>query len=452
MLMKNRAVQTVYTSRFVTLGMLSLLMVCCALNSFAQSNPVFVPFPGATKGALYKPDAGPAPHVAVLVIHRTSNFLNHPATTEFSKRGFLVLGMNPRSDNNESVVNFEDNALDIKAGVEFLRKQPGITKIILLGHSGGGPATTFYQAVAETGIAYCQGPNKIVECKGNLVGLQKADGVVLMDAHPSNAANGLRRMNAAVMNEDPRQIDSTLDPYSINNGFNPNGPSHYSDDFRKRYFKAQADRMNRLIAAAKAKLEKINAGQGSYPDDDAFVIPRGENIRLLELDLNIHHNTVMPQKLLKNDGTVVTQIVESVRVPTPVRPEEVNSFRAGTKLLTVRSFLSANAIRSTDSMNGIDWCSSNTSTDCALRSISVPVLVTAMGGFYLDLANHGTDRPCRGYHPKNRNPSMSSRAERFPDAIVDRIGNEAEGSALPYSASRRTSQPHGIAVAAPFYT
>src|ERR1700704_5986726 len=89
----------------------------------AQSHPLYIQFtPGSVKGALYKPDTGPAPHVAVLLIHRTSNFLNHIATTELAKRGFLVLAMNPRSDNNEAAVHFEDNALDLKSGVEFLRR------------------------------------------------------------------------------------------------------------------------------------------------------------------------------------------------------------------------------------------------------------------------------------------------------------------------------------------
>ena len=89
----------------------------------AQSNPTYVQFtPAAVKGALYRPDVvdvvsgSPAPHVAVLLIHRTSNFLSHIATSELARRGFLVLAMNPRSDNNEAAVIFEDNALDVKSG------------------------------------------------------------------------------------------------------------------------------------------------------------------------------------------------------------------------------------------------------------------------------------------------------------------------------------------------
>src|SRR5580765_1750967 len=158
-----------------------LLTVCglaLAAPLFAQSNPIYVQFsPGSVKGALYKPDSGPAPHVAVLLIHRTSNFLAHAATRELSRRGFMVLAMNPRSDNNEAAVSFEANALDIKSGIEFLRRQPGITKIVLFGHSGGGPASSFYEAVAEKGAAYCRGANKLIECDSALEGLPKADGL-----------------------------------------------------------------------------------------------------------------------------------------------------------------------------------------------------------------------------------------------------------------------------------
>ena len=126
----------------------------------------------------------------------------------------------------------------------------------------------------------------------------------------------------------------------------------------------------------------MKAGEDIYRDDDIFLVPRGEGARLMELDMSIHHSTAKPQKLLKNDGTIVTQVVESVRKPTRKLDAQNASFKGGTRILTLRSFLSANAIRSSDSIDNIDWCSSNNSTDCALKSISVPVLVTAMGGHY----------------------------------------------------------------------
>ena len=363
------------TSAIRPLALAVVLCAAIAATAIAQTSPLYIQFtPGSVKGALYKPDAGPAPHVAVLLIHRTSNFLSHIATTELARRGFLVLAMNPRSDNNEAAVRFEENALDIKSGVEFLRRQPGITKVVLLGHSGGGPATSFYQAVAEKGVAYCRGPNKLVECNDTLAALPRADGLILVDAHPGVSVNGLRSLNPAVLDErDPTKIDPSLDPYNPANGYDPKKP-HYSDAFKQKYFKAQADRMNRLIDLARAALAK--------KDDDVFLVVRGEGARLMELDPSIHHATLEPRKLLKNDGTIVTQIVESVR-PIGRGSEAQNaSFTNGTRLLTAKSFLSANAIRARDSMDDIDWCSSNNSTPCALKQITIPLLVTAMGGHY----------------------------------------------------------------------
>jgi len=137
-----------------------------------------------------------------------------------------------------------------------------------------------------------------------------------------------------------------------------------------------------LIAAAQAKLARMKQGQDRFPDDDVFLVTRGIGARLMEMDPSIHHSTTKPQKLLKNDGTVVTQIVESVRPPASGMQESNATFNGGTHFLTLRSFLSANAIRATDSMDTIDWCSSNNSTPCALRNISVPILIAGMGGHY----------------------------------------------------------------------
>ena len=366
------------------IAILSMLLLNVGPVALAQSNPVYVPFtPSAVKGALYKPDSGPAPHVAILTMHRTGNLLSSSVTRELSKRGFLVLGMNPRFDNNESAVEWAEIALDVKSGVEFLRKQPGITKVILLGGSGGGPTMSFYQAVAEKGPAYCQGPGKLVECGNDLAGLPRADGIIFQDAHPGNPVNGLRSINPAVVNDfDPRQINPELDPFRPENGYNADGPPSYSEAFKQKYFKAQAARMNRLIDLALGKLQGMESGKDAYPDNDVFLVVRGVGARLMQLDPSIHHSTVKPQKLLKNDGTVVTQIVESVRPVFRGLAERNATFKGGTRLLTVRSFLSANAVRATDAMDDIDHCSSNNSTPCALRNISVPILITAMGAHY----------------------------------------------------------------------
>ena len=354
----------------------------------AVPDPIYVQFSGAAKGALYRPDPAlfPSPHVAVIAMHRNSNYLNHISTRELPPRGFVVLGMNPRCDNNEAAcAPWENNALDVKSGVNYLRALPGITKVILLGHSGGGPTMTFYEAVAEKGVAFCQLPGKLIKCSNSLAGLPPVDGVILMDAHPGNGINAVRSVSATVLNDAdilgsnaPPAVSERLYPFAPGNGYKPNGATVYSEAYKSKYFKQQSTRMNGLIDIALAKLAEVDAtGAGDAP----FFVPLADNARLGQIDLTIHHSTLQPRKLLKNDGSVVSNLpVVSVR-PQSLSPGDEQGF-GSSMFLTVKSFLSVRAVRSTDSMNAIDFCSSNNSTPCNLQQMTVPLLVTAMGGHY----------------------------------------------------------------------
>jgi pimeloyl-ACP methyl ester carboxylesterase len=367
--------------RLIFAAMAAVVGFCGAAQ--AQNNPRYVQFsPSATKGALYSPDSGPVSNVAFLAIHRTSNFMNMIGNRELAMRGFLTLGMNPRSDNNEAVVNFENVALDIKQGVEYLRKQPGVTKVVLIGFSGGGPATSFYQATAEQGVSFCKGPGKLTQCSDALKDLPKADGLFLLDAHPGNTINALRSLNPAVMDEaNPDKIDPALDPFNPANGFNAKGHSVYTSDFLDRYFKAQAARMNRLVDKALAMREDIAVGKSATTDDAPFIVYRNR-ARLMDFSMSVHPGSTRPQKLIKDDGSISIEIVKSVRVPLTQNARLDRTLSNGTMFLSLTSFLSANAIRAKDSMVDVDWCSSNNSTPCAVRQISVPLLIAAMGGHY----------------------------------------------------------------------
>jgi pimeloyl-ACP methyl ester carboxylesterase len=362
-------------------------------SAMAQSNPVYVPLGNGAKALFYRPDNNPSPRVGVLTVHRTGDKFTAPECTELSKRGIAVLCLNTRFENNEALVEFEKIPLDLKAGMEYLKKQ-GVAKIVLLGHSGGGATTTLYQAVAEAGPSYCQGPNKITQCDNSLAGLPRADGLLLMDAHPSNASNALRAINPAVFNEQrPDLVDPALDPFNPANGYNPEGQSHYPPEFVKRYSQAQAKRMNEWIDRALYIRKLMKEGSWIYPDNDAIIIPRGNDrsTNIFAMDTSIQCCTKRPLRLLKNDGSIVTQIIKSVRPPDTTRARMNGTFGdgsfnlGGARVLTVKSFLSANAIRATDSLdyNKIDWCSTNISVPCALKTaITVPTLVVAMQGHY----------------------------------------------------------------------
>ena len=376
---------------FRVLGACALLLAGLGA-ALAQSNPLYIRLTPAS-AALYKPDSAPAPHVGLIIIHRTANYLAHPGCTEFSKRGFMVLCMAPRFVNNEVQVRWDQIALDVKAGMEFLRRQPGITKVVLFGHSGGGPTMSFYQAVAENGPGYCKDAKRLSPCTEDLSGFPKADGIVFADAHPGQPVNVLRSMLPVAGEASPptAPLIADLDPLSPANGYNPNGASRYTDDFLKRYLAAQAKRMNATIDEAIRRLDALKSNPNGYPDDDILILPRAGNpgagpagtIYMNQFDPGIAsmNSTRRPQKLLKNDGTVVTETVKSVIVPDQKIVPTALSFGLGTRIFTLRSFLSANAVRATNSLEDIDHCSANNSTNCAVQSISVPVLFAAMGAF-----------------------------------------------------------------------
>jgi len=394
-------------------GLLGLFVLGLSLftvsHTFAQSRPEYIPLGGGVKAVLYRPDNNANVKVGVIVIHRTSNYLQHAACTQLSSRGLMVLCMNSRFDNNEALVDWELIAQDVKRGVDYLRGTQKLNRVILFGHSGGGPTTTYYQAVAEKGPSYCQGPNKLTQCDSSgprsVAGLTPADGIILADAHPGNTVNALRAINPSVRENQDKEVvgvdaenppitpQKNLDPFDPANGFDPNGNSNYSDNFVRRYTAAQSDRMNDWIDQALHIRAELAAGTWRFPDNDSIIIARGGGSQagggsgafIFVPDTRQQCCTTQPEKLVLNDGSIVSNnIVQSVRLPNPAFAEGNLTFDEGTKNLTVTSFLSANAIRSTDSADykQIDWCSTNNSTPCALQNISVPLLITAMGAHY----------------------------------------------------------------------
>ena len=62
---------------------------------------------GRASAAIYKSNSGPAPHIGILITHRTGNNLNNIACREMAKRGFVGVWLNTRLINNEALVKSE---------------------------------------------------------------------------------------------------------------------------------------------------------------------------------------------------------------------------------------------------------------------------------------------------------------------------------------------------------
>jgi len=383
--------------------LLALIIALGTTEAVAVLQVVDVDLGGTPEHALGRyrfRDDLPFSPIATLAIHRTSDYRNHASTTNLANRGLATFGIRTRFGSSDAAVNFEQIALDIRNGIRFL-KSKGHTKIILIGHSGGGPSTSYYQALMENGVSYCQGKNKLTQCPftgAEFTPADKADGIVFVDAHPGVGVNQLRSQNASINNNDMPfgpAFNKTLDPFDPAHGYNglppvhePDGDSTYSPEFVDKYAQGQSGRMNTEINEAQLIVKKIALGliETADPNDltkHPFPLYRA-NARMVQLSTQVQCCTQHPTRLLKDNGTLTApQIVHTVRVPQPDikdDDEDPNTFEN----LSITSFLSANAIQSKNSLDEskIDWCSTNNSTPCAVAQIHVPTLVMSMQGHY----------------------------------------------------------------------
>ena len=217
--------------QFIVVGLCAFLF----REAAAQNQPSYLQLSPTVKAVLYSPSSSSTARVAVVNMHEDGNRLSDIACTELVKRGFYVLCMNGRSDNNEALDFWNDLPIDVATGVKYLRETLKVPKVLLYGGSGGAPLMTFYQNVAQHGPSVCQGANKLIPCTKELAGLPSADGIILRDAHPGTAVNTLRSINPSLQRDDkPDQVIASLDPFNAKNGFNASGSSNYSHEFRER--------------------------------------------------------------------------------------------------------------------------------------------------------------------------------------------------------------------------
>lgn len=370
----------------------------CVNAHAAAYTATFAPISGAGPAVLYQPTSSSTKtHIGILVMHPSGNYLQHaiiagtPAGTGgLAALGYTVLAMNSTMS-SDNIVDYDQLMLQVGKGVTYLKtKAPGVTKVVLLGHSGGGPTMAGYQSIAENGVTVCQGAEKIVPCPSSLAGMTAADGLILADSVLGMGAQTLVSMDPAVANEDSgTNIIPAFDMFNPKNGFHPPTGGTYSGQFIKRYAAAQAKRMAELIEKAKERLEKINAGGGKYLDDEPFDVPGGSIsgqaiLQMWSLDLNLWAHTRVARDLVHKDGSITSQIVPSLR-PASSATSAPTLATGAARLTTVKKFLNTWACRTTDDygwgadfISGIDWQSTYNNSPGAVQSIKAPLLVLGM--------------------------------------------------------------------------
>jgi pimeloyl-ACP methyl ester carboxylesterase len=357
---------------------------------------IFVPLGNGANALLVEPTTlDPVrSRIVVLVAHPEDlNTFNYFFGRVLPAYGYRVMMVNTYAPER----TYEGFVAPLAAAITALRAMPGVEKIILAGHSTGGPELTAYQDIAENGPAACQGAERIYKCGDtvpadrnqtlSLTGLPRADGLMLLDSNAGAPARTLA-LDPSVAEDAPRTRNPALDMFAAANGYDAASKGgHYSAAFRQTYFAAQAARANRLIETASERLAKVEAGEGLYLDDEPFVVPGSDlhvnGARLDLADTRLLSRSHAPHLVLRADGTTPTEIVTRIAAPA-AQPEDQGRLYDTTLNVTVRHFLSFDALRLTpdyaltaDDIRGVVWRSTANSVPGNVEGIHVPTLIMA---------------------------------------------------------------------------
>lgn len=289
---------------------------------------------------LVSPIGRPDRRVGILMAHPSSDFLSHFLLRGFAAAGIPTMGLNTRYSSNEPALIMERAALDVGAGVRWMKDELGFEKVVLLGFSGGGSLSAFYQSQAET-------PTITTTPAGDPVDLASAelvpaDALMLVGAHSGRARVLRHWIDGAVADEsDPSSVAPDLDLYA------PGRTTPLDRTWVEEYRAAQLARMRRIDRWALGELDDLTRRGAS---DRAFVV----------------HRTVADPRF------VDITLDPSDRVPGSMYgdPFAANSAAGGlARFVSVRSWLST-------------WSLDHTNADAVrnLTDVTVPTLVMPLLG------------------------------------------------------------------------
>ncbi|UVE96238.1 alpha/beta hydrolase [Dietzia sp. B32] len=195
----------------------------------------------------------------VIMCHPASNFLSHFLLAALARADQPAMGLNTRYANNEPALLMERAAADLGTGIRWMREELGFERVVLLGFSGGGSLATFHQSRAR--------------------GVEAADAVMLVGAHPGRARVLRHWIDPSVTDEDdPWSVDPELDLFAAGRS------APFDPEWVERYRAAQSERMRRIDRRALEALERLEKEGGS---DRGFVVHRTTaDPRFLDLTLD----------------------------------------------------------------------------------------------------------------------------------------------------------------------
>lgn len=219
------------------------------------------------EGQLLRAPDRPANTVYVFM-HPTSTLQLLPMPMALADRGLHVLCAASRYAKNDSALIMEKVVIDLGQWLHHAREVLGYERVILVGWSGGGSLSLFYQAQAEkTDVTYTPAGDPLDLAAEQLL---PADGVIFVAAHLSRAETLTEWIDPSVTDElDPDRRDLTFDIYSADCPTQP----PYSADFIAAFRAAQIARNRKITAWCQEKLELLRASKTGEVER-AFVVHR----------------------------------------------------------------------------------------------------------------------------------------------------------------------------------
>ena len=219
-----------------------------------------------------------------------------PIMSEFVRQGVHVLACDGRYRGVDSALLMEKAAMDLGAAVRHAKERLGYKNIVLLGWSGGGSLSAFYQSQAEN-------PTVMNSPCGSGPDLTKADfipadGLILMAAHISRHGTLTQWIDASIIDEaNPEMRDASLDLY----GEDIKPP--YDAAFLETYRAAQIARNRKISAWVRHKRQEL-ADKGRENEEFAFVT-HGTMADPRWLDPSVDPNDRKPGRCYLGDPRIV---------------------------------------------------------------------------------------------------------------------------------------------------
>lgn len=236
-----------------------------------------------------------------IFMHPSSTLQLLPMPTALADAGLHVICAGSRYPKNDSALIMEKVCYDLGQYVRHAKEQLGYARVILVGWSGGGSLSLFYQGQAESpSITHTAAGD---EYDLTHAGLIPADGVIFIAAHKSRAETLTEFLDPSVKDElNPDDRDPDLDIYAVDC---PNKPP-YSDAFVARFRAAQVERNRRITRWVEEELAHLSA-RNDGEVERGFIVHRTRcDVRLLDpgVDPNGRAIPVDPLRAARTANTI----------------------------------------------------------------------------------------------------------------------------------------------------